>query len=184
MESVAPSIRSTFVTVTAWIFIVCSGGFVLISIAQATMFYFLFRSEQFSNALRESSQHDNVPLPFQYFFAHPFAFFALFWLLGLITFIASVGLLRRKNWARIIFIGLMLFAIVWNLGGIWLQQAILPSFSNLSPHASPEFSQSVQSMTLILRIYSLVFAVGFSMLFAYIAKRLAAAPIRAEFNAP
>jgi len=42
--------------------------------------------------------------------------------LSLATFVCAVGLLRRIEWARRVFIGLLMVAIGVDLAGLWLQQ--------------------------------------------------------------
>jgi len=42
--------------------------------------------------------------------------------LSLATLACAIGLLRRVEWARRMFIGLLLVAMVVDLGGLWLQQ--------------------------------------------------------------
>ena len=60
--------------------------------------------------------------PFAAFmFSHFQLFFLLVLLLSAFTLISSIGLLKRLNWARLCFIGVMVFGIVYQLGGLVIQ---------------------------------------------------------------
>jgi hypothetical protein len=45
--------------------------------------------------------------------------------LSLATLVCAFGLLRRVEWARRVFIGLLMLAIVVDLAGLWLQQEVM-----------------------------------------------------------
>ena len=47
--------------------------------------------------------------------------------MSLATLASAIGLLLRLDWARRVFIGLLVVAIVANLLGLWLQQEVLQS---------------------------------------------------------
>jgi hypothetical protein len=93
-----------------------------------------------------------------------------------LTLASSIGLLKRKNWARLIFVGLMALGIVWNLGGIVLQFAMFASMQNGFGHPGMEV------FFIAMSAVSILFAFGFSGIFGWIAKRLLSPAIAAEFK--
>jgi hypothetical protein len=58
-------------------------------------------------------------------------------LVSVAMLVAAVGLLLRQDWARRIFIGLMVLAIVANLAGLWLQHEFVQSLVDSTLRHSP-----------------------------------------------
>ena len=122
--------RSSFVTVVAWIFIVLSGFSTLIGALQNLM----IRSmpfDQLNSALQDSTAAQ-LPAPARVIFSHFQLFFLVTFLLSLLMLISSIGLLRRHNWARLAFIGLLVLGIIYLLGGLFLQQSFMSSFNTIN----------------------------------------------------
>ena len=88
--------RSTFITVLAWLAIIGSGFAILVSLMQAAMYFLVFR-DKLAAAQGHWPGLEQVPEPFQFFFSHPEVFLATFWSLTVLTFVAAIGLLWRKN---------------------------------------------------------------------------------------
>jgi len=107
--------RSTFVSVLAWIFIVIAGFALLISILQNIMITAMFPMEEMQKSLN-APEAQEMPAVARFMFSHFTLFFRAFLVVTLVTFISAIGLLKRKNWARIIFIALMALGIAWNIG--------------------------------------------------------------------
>ena len=170
--------KSTFVTTLAWVFIVLSGLATLMSIAQNIMIQTMFNDSDFSGAV--ATQSPDVPAAASFMASHFKLFFASFLLLSTATLISSIGLLKRRNWARWVFIALMGLGIAWNVGGLVLQAVM---FSSLPiPPVTPQDPVPFQSMFIGIMVFSAVFAIGFSVLFGWIIKRLVSQPIAAEFE--
>lgn len=148
--------RSTFVTVVAWIFIVLSGLGVLISIMQNAMVWVMARDFG-----------EGLPLVFKLIF--PAILLLEVWWLA-----SAIGLLLRKNWARISFIVLLGLGILYMVGSTvtqWVLLARMPVSNDAS----------FASIRLMMQIVTLVMALGVSLLFGWIIKRLRSVPIKAEF---
>jgi hypothetical protein len=174
--------RSTFVTVVAWIFIAIAGFATFISLLQALMFTFVFPADQFPPP-GNAKGLEEMPAFFRFMIQNIHWFFVMFWSLSVVTLVAAIGLLRRKNWARLVFVGLMIFGILWNLGGIWLQEQMMSTFPKAQAGAPPDFAAGFDTMMTIMRIAMGAFAIGISVLFAWIVKRLVSRSVKAEFNA-
>jgi hypothetical protein len=169
--------------VVAWIFIAIAGFATFISLLQALMFTFVFPADQFPSAVSASKDFEEMPAFFRFMIQNMQWFFVMFWSLSVLTLVAAIGLLRRKNWARLVFVGLMAFGILWNLGGIWLQEQMMSSFPKLPTHAPLDVGAGFETMMTVMRFAMSAFAIGISLVFAWIIKRLISRSVRAEFNA-
>lgn len=173
------STSSAFVTVVAWLFIIMSGFACFIGIMQNIVVYFLLPTEPM-NAITQQPHSESIPVVAQFIMTHLKILFGAILLLALVSLTASIGLLLRKNWGRLMFIGLMLVAVIWNLGSLLLQQRILRSMS-VPEDAPREFIQQSQAVAGFFSVFSILLAIVISLLFGWIAWRLTRATIRAEF---
>ncbi|WP_158880468.1 hypothetical protein [Rhodanobacter sp. L36] len=188
-----PVKRSTFVTVTAWIFIGLSGFMALIGILQNIMLQMLFVP-----AMHQQPAPDippGMPPQMLWMFGHFEWFFRFFLLLALTHLVAAITLLLRRNWGRMLFIGVLVFDCVYQLASVALQWWMINPMMQMmqaqmqdAPQAqSADFAQSMQimdGMMSVMRIFSLVISLGFIALFAWIIRRLHSAAIRREFQPP
>ena len=165
--------RSTFVTVLAWIFIIGSGFGSLISIMQVVMVSTMFSGEEFN------SFPDDAPamarLMSQYFHLFIYAFCAVI----LSTFVSSIALLKRKNWARLAFIVILALGILWQVGGLVMQFAF---FSEVPTQQDSPGFEDFERMSNIIKWFSFAMAIGLSVLFAWVIKKLVSQQIVAEFT--
>lgn len=168
--------RSSFVTTLAWIFIVFGGFASFISLLQNIMFNFFFPLGEMQ-AFAQSSQQ---PWIVKLIFTNLRLYFAGFFVVSVVTLVASVGLLRRRNWARLAFIGLMALGIFWNIGSLLVQQLMFSSIS--FPDLRPKFSMDVETVATVMQAFSVGMTVALSALFGWIIWRLTSKPIAAEFR--
>ena len=175
-----PVARSTFVTVLAWIFIMLAGFATFISILQNIMIAFVFPMAQMQAAAAEQK----APWFAAWMIQHFQVFFLFFLVVSASCLAAAIGLLRRRNWARLLFIALMALGIAWNLGGLVLGAFFLSSFpfSQAIPAGHPEFA-NFQIMFKVMFAINVVIVVAFTCLFGWIIKRLASEGVRREFGA-
>lgn len=174
-RSVPPS---TFVTVIAWIFIILSGFTTLVAAYQNVMLYTMV---PFNQMPIYAPGTENIPSFLRFVSEHVHLFVLSFLILSALTLAAAIGLFRRKNWARLVIVGILAFGIAWNLGGIALQQTMMSSMvdlSNAPAQHRAEIEQMLSNMMMIITALS----VGFSLLFAWIIKRLTSKAVRVEFN--
>ncbi|MGY0505398.1 hypothetical protein [Luteimonas sp. e5] len=170
--------RSTFVTVVAWIFIILSGFATMISLLQNIMVLTIFRDPMFSN----SAPPPGAPPSAVFMAEHaPLIFFA-FLLLSLFMLVSSIGLLRRRNWARLCFIAALGFAILWQIAGLALQ---FSQFSSMREEFSVATLSGGPDMTpffVAIAAFSVIIAIGLSVLFGWIMRKLVSPPVVAEFR--
>jgi hypothetical protein len=179
-QSPLPAERSEFVTVLAWIFIGLSGFMTLTSVFQ----YFAFGMMMSFGPMQEGMNEMLARMPAAAFvFRHFRLLIGTVVLLSLITLVASIGLLKRWNWARQVFIGLMAVGIIWNIAGTIVQFMILRAMPMLPlpPDAPAEFRDLFEAMMSSMRIFSVIFALGFCLLYGWIIVRLMSAKVRSEF---
>lgn len=177
--------RSTFVTVVAWIFIVLSGFATLTGLMQVTMIAFFPWAEMQENLARQqASRPHHFPAGMDVVMGHFYLFFVFFFLVSASSLAASIGLLLRKNWARLLFIAMMGIGIAWCVVGVVLMFAFFAFFPEIPPASagrpSPPFNASLFFAVAIG--FNLVMAAGFCVLFGWIIRRLVSPAIRAEFR--
>lgn len=166
--------RSTFVTVVAWIFIVISGFTLVMSLLQNIMFILFFEPHQIAQAPEEISSFA------QFIFNNiQFSLIAMLCIIT-ITFVSSIGLLKRKEWARKLFIGIMVIWIIWNIGSLIMSQTMMNQFP---PELEVEMPAEFKVMERIITIFTAVFTISLSGLFAWIIKKLSSGKIQKEFKA-
>lgn len=153
---------STFVTVVAWIFIVFSGMATLISAMQNL----LLHSGAFSRG-------DGPALGPE---APVFLLFGGFFVASAITLTAAIGLLRRRAWARRLFIAMLVVFVAAQIGGLVLQQTSLAAFDDAG--APDDFMRTVA----LIRIFAIIFAAALCGGFVWIIRRLVDPEVRAEFR--
>ena len=110
-------------------------------------------------------------------------FFLATWLLTALTLVSSIGLLRRKNWARLIVVDIFGLGVIWNLGGIWLRWQMFSSTQFLLAEGPAEFTRQIEMMIVAMRVGTTIFAIAVAALLAWLIKRLVSLPIRREFGA-
>jgi len=174
--------RSTFVTVVAWIFIVLAGFSTLIAILQNVMFAFVFPMHEMKLPEIDPRTGKETPALLLFFFDHIQLLFVGFLAASAATFVAAVGLLKRKNWARLLFMALMALGIAWNAAGLLL---LIPFHSMVSGATmaanQPGLPRGFETMWTVMVVINTLIVAGFIWLFAWIIKRLASEPVRREF---
>lgn len=157
--------KSTFVTVLSWLFIVGSAFATFGSLMQNIMFSVVFKDE-----------FSKIPQNASFFAGHFQVVLVVFFLLSILMLVASVGLLKRKNWARIIFIVFLAFGIVWMVGALVFQVF----FFNTIPPEFPD-DPTFQKAQAFMNVFISIFSVVISALFIWIIKRLLSAEVKEEF---
>lgn len=176
-------VKSTFVTVMAWIFIVLASFTTLISILQNIMLQVMFAGPDMANAMASANQAQDMPL-FARVMANNFRLiFAAFMVLSATTLISAIGLLKRKNWARLLFIVIMGLGIAWNLVVFAMQLFMFPSMPQIPPDAPADIQSEFQTISIVMTVVGAIIATSVSLLFGWIIKRLLSPAIASEFSA-
>ena len=171
--------RSTFVTVLAWIFIVLAGFVTAISLMQNAMVWLMLPTDELSRAASDPEAAEHLTPFVRFLMGHFHLVFLAPLILAVAVLASSIGLLRRLNWARLAIIGLLGLGIAWQVAGVALQGAMMPPMPGLP---ADEAGQRFAAMVTLIRVFSVVMAVGVSAVFAWIIKRLLSPEIAAEFR--
>jgi hypothetical protein len=172
--------RSTFINVLAWIFIVLAGFATAISVLQNLM---LMTMGVFDKLPEPSGpEAEGIPAFALFMFSHMRLFFFSFLLVSAVTLASAIGLLHRKNWARLVFVGILGLGIAWNLVGLVFEQVMFSSMGRPPSNAPPGFDSEFETMMTMMRIFSFVFILAITSLFGWLIRRLMSEPVRAEFG--
>ena len=183
-QSIAPAPRSTFVNVLGWIFAVFSGLGFLVAILQNVMLYTVFPRDAFER-IAETPQSQEIPALSLWMFQHMPLVFGAVLVMTLVHLVASIGLLRRWDWARLLFVGLMAFGILSNLGGLVFQALVMSDMHAQFSQLHDAGTGHMPDMGLFFigaGVFSLLIALAFIALYAWIIKRLLSPEIAAEFR--
>lgn len=112
--------RSTLVTVVAWFLIVLGGFGALMGILQNVFIHLALPADAFQIPL-EAEQTKQIPGFAKFMIMNINVIFAIFIVIPLLMFSSGIGLLKRKNWARLAIIIIMWLGVVWNLTGLVIQ---------------------------------------------------------------
>jgi hypothetical protein len=166
-----------------------SGFATSISLLQNLMVGFMPRA-MFDSAMQDSTFGRVIPPAGRVMFSHLQLVVVCVLILTALMLAASIGLLQRRNWARLVFIGLLGFGIVYNLAGLVLQQSMLSSMTSQFPldsafRADSTFRSTAQQFDQMMagfRVVMYVVTIGFAALFGWIIAKLVSRPIREEFG--
>jgi len=169
--------RSSFVNVFAWISIVFSGFGILIGILQNVMMQTVMKDANFEQAI---GQNENLPPLMKLMFENFELLVMGTLLMTIVVFIASIGLLKRKNWARIFFIVFLIVGIIWTVVSGVMQFSVMDSMmtTNTLPQDVPPEFQNIQNT---MKIVMGVITIAMLGLYAYLIKRLRSDEIKQEF---
>ena len=172
--------QSTFVTVVAWIFIVLSSVGTMIAVLENILIQTVLRSPALDRAMQ-------APLAG----AQPFAdsmLPAIQWILlavlalSVLMLTSSVGLLRRRNWARLSMIGLLSLTILWQVVGLAFQFVTFSFTRQQLSAVAVQGGPDMASYLIAVSVVSGVLALVVSGLCGWIIKRLLSPVIATEFG--
>lgn len=175
--------RSGFITGLAWTFIVLAGFSTLIAILQHIMFTVMFPADEFRAAIQEAESDLEMPGLIYFMFENFRLILVAFLFVSVATLISAIGLLMRKNWARLVFIGIMALGVLGNLVGLAMPFMMSSLMPEMADHPHSDFQDSFELMWNIMIGFSVVIGLVFAGLFAWVIKRLMAEDIKREFLA-
>lgn len=179
-----PVARSSFINALGWIFVCLGALATLVGVLQNVMFQLVLLPNM-QQQLAAQPLPPDMPASMGWIFTHMIWFFRAFLLLSIITLVAAIGLLQRRDWARRLFIGLMVFAIAYQLLGLLAQWWFLGAMQHtlaIPAGAPAQFAHGMRDFMLAVQVMSAIMAAGLSVLFGWIVKRLHSPAIRHEFH--
>lgn len=171
--------RSTFVTAIAWIFIVLSGFGTLSSILQNIMIHTLFKGSEMQQAMQVQPEPD-MPGFAMFMVNNVELFFAMFLVVSVVMLASSIGLLKRNNAARVVFIGLMILGIALILSSTVFQLTMLSVMQD--SFAGAAGAPDMKLFFVAMAAFSSLIALGFIVLLGWIVKRLLSPAVVSEFK--
>ena len=168
--------RSRFVTATAWVFIVLAALACVSALVQNAAVTSILPGLQ--------RKAPSLPLLTGLLVGY------LPWVVGtglvvsFATLASAIGLLLRLNWARRVFIGMLVFAIVANLAGMWLQHEVVQSVVSSTLSSAPIPAQVLDvfgGFVTAAKVMAIVMTLCACAVLAWIIRRLMSASIRQEF---
>lgn len=183
MQNSAPAVApSGLITSLAWTFIFCAALGIGSGLLQLVMAGLIFPMEDLRYALGEAKK--TLPLPgfFWFVFEHLQWFAAASVALSMLTLVASIALLKRKNWARIFFIVMMILGVVGNLAGAVLPYWIVSLMPPLDASMPAEMRQGFDLFLKAIIAVMIIISITFAVLFGWVAKALMSERVRNEFS--
>jgi len=173
-QTLTPLPKSTFVTVFAWLMIIFNGFGLFVSLMQNVMFAFISQFDEFSSAFNDVG---DFPKGFPTFlFKNIRWIIPIFGLFILFAFVSSIGLLRRKEWARKAFLFLLGFGIIYIIAGTILYCIFTRSIFSIS-----EIPSEFNSFSIIFIVFMIIMSLGFIFLFGWLFYKLSSTKIKEEF---
>jgi len=172
--------RSGFVSGLAWTFIVLAGFTTAIAILQNMMLALISPGEE----LRASMETvENAPALLQFLPENLQLFFFAFLVFSAATLVSAIGLLKRQNWARLVFIGFMALGVISNLASLAMPFVMPSLLPEIPGQTQPDFHDDFELLWTITIGVTIVVGLVFAALFAWVIKRLMAEDVRREFLA-
>ncbi|MDH3359889.1 MAG: hypothetical protein OEL55_03375 [Desulfobulbaceae bacterium] len=180
METIASTSapqRSRFVTTTAWVFIIIGALTTIASLIQGLMYVRMLTMPTLHQAMHEGASH--LPLLLQLVFEHFRLYLLFIFSLSLSTLISAIGLLKRKELGRRLFIGVLAIAVITMLTTFITQLSISPVTDNIPAAQIP-----ADAKTMMRAMKGFFFIITFSLtcLAGWLSLQLSAPEIKQEFN--
>jgi len=175
--------RSGFVTALAWSFIILGGIATVVTLVQTIIVTVMFPMEEMRASMRELQKSQPMPPFFMLIFENVRLISFAAFVSSVVTLVASIGLLMRRNWARLVFIVVMTFGVIWNLAGLGMPFFMSDMFPEVPGHVPPGFHDNFKLVWNILIGFSVLMCLVFAGLFVWVVKRLLADDIKREFQA-
>ena len=164
--------KSIFITVLSWILIVLNGFGLLISVLQNIMINVMFDRNVFNDISNSSEDFPN------FIFSYFNYIILLYGLIILYSFISSIGLLKRKNWARISYVVLFGIGALYMVTMMVYQWFFTQNINDVFNSPNNDFDK----MFLMMRVFTLILTLGLTGLFSWLITKLLSKNIRDEFK--
>lgn len=169
--------RSTFVTVTGWLFLSIGAIMTIFSLIQALMYVRMLSMPTMHQAMHEGAKH--LPFLLQLIFDHFRLYIFLVFSLSFATFLSAIGLIKRSNMARRLFIVILTVSVLGMLAAFITQLSISPATNNI-PNA--QIPKEAKNMLRAMKGFQFILTFSFSCLIGWIIARLSTPEILAEFT--
>jgi hypothetical protein len=173
----SPRSRSQFVTALAWFSIVVAALATCSSLLQ-TIFVNLFLPADSLQQLQSAADANVVPPALFFVFKHLKTILLVYLLLSLSLLAVSIGLLKRKEWARIAFIIMLAIGTLSGFAPLFMPF----SAKDFMPQMEGIDGEVVGDVALGFRFVMIALTLLFAALHGWIIYKLCTSEIRAEFS--
>jgi len=175
--------RSGGVTVIGVLFLSLGLMWLMAALFQGAFFAFLAAMRPGGIALGEVSQDPNVPVVVRFIVHYAKFFWALNIVAAGVLCVASVGLLRRKNWARVAFVGVGVLGIVYAMVSLGASALMVPFFrTQMAGLESMGVGTAMATMATVALAIVVVKSVFVGVFFGWMVRKLTRAEVRGEFG--
>ncbi|MDR2861984.1 MAG: hypothetical protein LBV07_05495 [Syntrophobacterales bacterium] len=171
-----PSPPSTFVNILAWILILCGGLATCAAACKSIMFFSPFSGEE----LAETGQIGEFSIITKAIFSHSEYLFLLALFFSLAMLIIGIGLLKRKNWARIIIIIAAVLGILFDILALVILFTLFPEMTNMS--GGEAIAGEIQKLLNFIQAVGTAVVIIFLAIHVFIIKKLCSSMVREEFQ--
>lgn len=173
--------NSVFVNVVAWISIVINSMALLAAVVLGSFFYMFFSTidqEQSLDRLPNSEPIFAIP---EFILGFSEVLLGIILLFAVVPLASSIGLLLRKNWARLLFIVMLGINILYTIIGIAVQLFMHGEFP-FFPENAPGMGHEIERMFDTISFVSTAFSIFIAGLYGWIIWKLSTPPIIYEFK--
>ena len=174
-----PPVKSTLITALAWTFIVLGALSTLSGIVGIILSDSIFTSELLALLQPPNQFPKRLLNSTQFFISNLRVIMLTYFLVSIGTLAAAIGLLKRKNWARLIFIPIMILGIIGNIGGFMAQLWTLPLMAEIIGFT---LYNQMRFEIITMNVVNGLSALAFSLAHIWIIKRLVSTDIKQEFQ--
>ncbi|MBP7843745.1 MAG: hypothetical protein KA116_02940 [Proteobacteria bacterium] len=177
MQNIVAQEKSKFVTNLAWLSIVVSALMVIVSLFQNILLFFFVPKDQMDLFVLQAQLMGNLPPTVLFVLKYFKYIFLSFFLFSILFFLISLGLLKRKEWARKGTVFLLWLGIILSVVGVIFQNSFLNQVAN--PAAFPENAQKIIGM---MKIVSWIMNIALVGIHYWIIRKLSEEKVVEEFN--
>ncbi|MFC1835014.1 hypothetical protein ACFL2Q_09795 [Thermodesulfobacteriota bacterium] len=172
----------TFVTAIAWIFIVFYGFALFVSIIQNFVLNFVFPETFLNQPFHSPEMGARLPGIYVFIFSNMRLLFLAMLVPLVATVVASVGLLKRLKWARVLFIAMLGFYMAAAVVAVIAQNTALSTMAvGMDSQETGDLLGPYHSAILAIRIGGVAIALAYCGILGWIIAKLSSKKIRAEF---
>ena len=170
--------KSSFINALAWISIIFAALGFFSSLLQTLIVNIFLSKEQIVKAFEDPQLSNQVPEIIIFLVSNLNVLAPMFMLFSVLFFLVSLGLLKRKNWARLAFIIFLVIGITSSVLALIFQSKLMPEFHQIKGDI-PGFDPNAMIKSVkIFNVFINIIHVG---LYAWIIKKLISKEIKNEF---
>jgi hypothetical protein len=161
----------------AWLFIVVAACATPISVLQNVMIVTMLRDH--ARSWGSASALAQLPAAHRFVLTHMEGLFLAVLVICVYALACSIGLLKRKDWARRGFLGLLAIGIVSGVAALVFQSVFLSEIAN-RPAASGQ--PHLRVLFFLMKVLAAVMVLALVVVFGWMIRKLTSPPIKAEFS--